>query len=117
MVKRVLSSTNLTRSGVSDWLVQRVSALVMLAYVIFLLGFYLGHATIDYATWHGLFSCLYMRIFSLLTLLSLLGHAWVGIWTVLTDYVKCHYTRGVVQILIIFAFISCLAFGIQILWS
>ena len=117
MVKHVRSSTSLTRSGVSDWLVQRVSALILLAYVIFLLGFYFGHPTLDYLTWHGLFLLPAMRIFSFLTLLALLGHAWVGMWTVLTDYVKPYYLRGILQIFIILAFIACLAFGVTILWS
>jgi succinate dehydrogenase / fumarate reductase membrane anchor subunit len=116
MVKRVLSSTALGRTGISDWLVQRVSALIMLAYVVFMLGFYLGHSTIDFDTWHGLFAATWMRIFNVLLLLSVLGHAWIGIWTVLTDYVKCAYLRGTLQVLIILGFLACLVWGIQIFW-
>ena len=117
MVKHVNSITALGRSGISDWLIQRVSAIIMAFYLIFLTGYFLSHASIDYATWAGLFSHPSMRIFSLLCLLSLLGHAWIGIWTILTDYIKCPIARGTLQILIILAFIACLAWGIQTLWS
>ena len=117
MVKHVKKITNLGRSGLSDWLIQRVSACIMAIYLIFMTGFFLSHSTIDYATWAALFSHPAMRIFSLLCLLSLLAHAWIGIWTILTDYIKCAVARGTIQILIIIAFIACLAWGIQTLWS
>ena len=117
MVKRVLSATALGRTGVSDWLIQRVSALIMLAFTAFLIGYYLAHAPLDYDHWHALFSCMLMKVFTLLTLLALLGHAWVGMWTILTDYIKCPYTRGSLQILIILAFFACLVWGIHILWA
>lgn len=117
MVKRVRAITSLGRSGVSDFLLQRVSAIIMLAYVVFLTYFWLAHMPLDYTTWKELFSHLGMRIFSLLTLLGLLAHAWIGIWTILTDYVKGSALRGTLQILIIFAFIGALAWGVQILWS
>ena len=117
MVKRVLSATALGRSGVSDWLIQRVSAVIILFYTLFLAAFYLSHAPIDFTLWHGLFAHTGMRLFSLLALLSLLAHAWIGMWGVLTDYVKCAYLRGTIQILIIIMFLACLAWGVQIFWS
>ena len=36
--------------------------------------------------WHALFSANWMRIFSLLALVALSVHAWVGMWTISTDY-------------------------------
>ncbi len=117
MVRNVSSITALGRNGVSDWLIQRVSALIMLAYVFFLIGFYLTHPQIDYVIWRALFAHTSMRIFTLLTLIALLGHAWVGMWTIFTDYIKCAYFRGALQIIIIFGFLAAFAWGIQILWS
>lgn len=117
MVKHVQTITNLGRSGLADWLIQRVSALIMAVYLIVMTGFFLCHPVLDYVTWAALFSHPAMRIFTLLCLLSLLAHAWIGIWTILTDYLKCAFARGTLQILIIIAFIACLAWGIQTLWS
>jgi succinate dehydrogenase / fumarate reductase, membrane anchor subunit len=117
MVKRVQAVTHLGRSGVAGWLIQRVSALVMLAYVIFLIGVFLTHTNIDYDTWKAIFGLTSVRIFTLLTLLALLGHAWTGMWTIFTDYLKCPYTRGTLQVLMILAFIALFFWGVQILWS
>jgi len=88
MVKAV---TSFGRSGLSDWLVQRVSAVVLLAYVVFLLV--AVSATPDYVAWKQLFSCTSVQVFSSLALFSAVAHAWIGAWSVLTDYVTDRFFR------------------------
>ena len=117
MVKRVLSITALGRSGVSDFFLQRLSALILLAYFIFLLIFYFSHPVIDFMLWHNLFAYFSMRIFSLFALGALLSHAWIGIWIVLTDYLKSAFWRGLVQTSIILLLLSCFVWGAKIFWS
>ena len=56
------------------------------AYFIFLIGYLVANPGIGYEQWHGLFSHNAMRIFSLLALVALGAHAWVGMWTISTDY-------------------------------
>ena len=87
----VTAVTSMGRSGLYDWLMQRISAVVLLAYFVFVGLVLLGG--VDYASWKGLYSQTWMRIFSLMALLSLGAHAWVGIWGVLTDYLTCSYTQ------------------------
>ena len=82
----VTSVTNFSRSGRYDWMAQRVSAVVLAAYTLFLLGYVLANPNMDYAQWDALFAQSWMRIFSLLTLVALGAHAWVGMWTITTDY-------------------------------
>ena len=118
----VTSVTNLGRSGVSDWLVQRVTSVILLAY-FGLIGVTLASGT-SYAEWSALFDRSWMRVFSLMALLSLAAHAWIGIWAVLTDYLterllgpKGNTLRVLVQIaagLVIFVYVI---WGIQILWG
>lgn len=84
-----MSSTNFARNGLSDWLVQRLSAVVLLAFVLGVAGFYAySQPHMDYETWRGYFSSWGMKIFTFVALFSLLGHIWVGLWTVITDYIK-----------------------------
>jgi succinate dehydrogenase / fumarate reductase membrane anchor subunit len=83
----VTSITNLTRNGLKDWFIQRVSAVILAVYLFFLVGYFIVHPGLDYATWRGLFACRAMRIFSVLALLSLMAHAWIGLWTIFTDYI------------------------------
>ena len=91
----VTNATSLGRSGLFDWLIQRASALVLLAYTICILGNLLLIGELDYAAWRALFDAPAMRIFSLIALLSLCAHAWVGVWTVSTDYLnEAHLGRA-----------------------
>lgn len=112
----VNSVTNLGRSGVFDWLIQRVTAYVLAVYTIFILGFMIV-SDVNFETWNALFDQTWFRIFSLLALLSLGAHAWVGLWTVTTDYIKAMAPRFLVQAgsgLVMFVY---LIWGIQILWG
>lgn len=118
------SATSFSRSGLSDWLVQRVSAYILGLYFVVVLGFLLCRAPVDYATWHAFMTCNAMRIFSLLAVLALAAHAWVGMWTVFTDYVterqmgpKANFLRIVLQAgMAIFIFVF-VVWTIQILWG
>lgn len=65
----VTNVTNLSRSGLYDWMAQRVSAVVLAAYFIFLIGYIVANPGLEYAQWHELFAHNGMRIFSLLALL------------------------------------------------
>ncbi len=47
----VTNVTNLSRSGLYDWMAQRVSAVVLAAYFIFLIGYLVAHPGMDYAQW------------------------------------------------------------------
>ncbi|MGV8604267.1 succinate dehydrogenase, hydrophobic membrane anchor protein, partial [Pseudomonas aeruginosa] len=80
----VTNVTNFSRSGLYDWMAQRVSGVVLAASVIFLLGYLIAHPNISYADWHGLVSQVWILIFSLLPLVALGVHAWVGMWTLST---------------------------------
>lgn len=120
----VTSVTNLGRSGLSDWLMQRVSALVLVAYAGFLVFFLAANPGLDYAQWVELFSCRGMRVFSVLALLSLVVHCWIGWWGITTDYlterqlgsagnaVRWLAQAGVGLLLFIY-----LIWGLQVLWS
>lgn len=112
----VSSVTNLGRSGVYDWLIQRVTAYVLALYTIFLLGFALT-TDVSYDSWSALFGQTWFRIFSLLALLSLGAHAWVGLWTVTTDYIKATLPRFLVQAACGLAMFVYVAWGVQILWG
>jgi succinate dehydrogenase / fumarate reductase membrane anchor subunit len=117
MVMLLDTVTSLSTNGLKDWLIQRVSAVILAAYTLFLLFYFIAHPHLEYSQWHALFSCGVVRFFTLLTLLSLVLHAWIGLWTVLTDYVKIVSLRLVLQVLVILTSFAYLAWGIQIIWG
>ncbi len=120
----VTNVTNLSRSGLYDWMAQRVSAVVLAAYVLFLLGFVVFNPGMGFAEWHGLFSNGAMRIFSLLALVALGAHAWVGMWTISTDYLTpmalgkwATAVRFLFQAACGIAMFAFFVWGVQILWG
>ena len=120
----VTAVTSFGRSGLYDWLVQRVSAVVMTAYTLLLVGFILLTPDLGYEQWQGLFNHLWMRIFSFITLVSLVAHSWIGLWSVLTDYLTTRLlgTRGTVlrvlaQMVLGVVTVAYFVWGIEILWG
>ncbi|MEX2367609.1 MAG: succinate dehydrogenase, hydrophobic membrane anchor protein [Pseudohongiellaceae bacterium] len=113
----VTSITNFGRNGVYDWVLQRVSAVVLALYTLFLVGFVLASPNLDYQSWAALFESTWMRIFSLMAIVSLGVHAWIGLWIVATDYLKGIGMRFSVQIICGAITFVYLVWGIQILWG
>lgn len=120
----VTNVTSFGRSGLSDWLVQRVSAVVMAAYSIFIVVYLVMNPGLEFAQWQALNQCLAMRIFSLATILSIAAHAWIGLWAVLTDYVtvrlmgaKATALRVVLQLGMIAVTLTYVVWAIDILWG
>jgi succinate dehydrogenase / fumarate reductase, membrane anchor subunit len=121
----VRAVTNFGRSGLSDWLVQRVSGVVLLAYFVVVGGYLvLAGGDLDYATWSACFDSTFMRVFSTAALLSVIAHAWIGLWAVSTDYLtvrmmggKGTFLRLAFQAASAVVLFTYLVWGIQILWS
>jgi succinate dehydrogenase / fumarate reductase membrane anchor subunit len=120
----VTTVTSLGRSGLSDWLLQRISALVMTSYLVFILSYLYVNPEVDYSQWVSLHSSFPMRIFSLLTILSIAAHGWIGMWCVLTDYVtvrllgpKATAIRVILQLAMIAVTLLYVIWAIDILWG
>lgn len=104
------------RAGLRDWIVQRVTALLIGVYTLFLFAYFLSNPSLTYATWRGLFDSLWMRLATLLVLVSVLWHAWIGLWTVFTDYVKPKCVRLLLQALVILLMLVYFIWVFFILW-
>ncbi len=85
MVTRVVTGAHY---GLKDWLVQRVSALVMAVYLVLFVGAMLVCSPGNYEEWRAVFAPQWMRLATLLFFLSLFWHAWIGMRDILMDYVS-----------------------------
>ena len=113
----VTNVTSLTGNGLKDWLIQRITAVYFALYSLFLLGYLLTHPQLGYEEWHLLFKSVWFQIVSMLALVSFSLHAWIGLWTVTTDYIKCTVLRLSVQMLIVL-WLSCqFLWGLMIVWG
>ena len=120
----VTNVTNLSRNGLRDWLIQRVTSVVLGAWFVFISGYILCHSNLDYITWSNLFSYTPMRIFTFLALVSMVSHAWIGIWTVLTDYFTERFQGAAalpirlgLQVVCALVLVVYLVWGVQVIWG
>lgn len=119
----VTQVTSFGRSGLSDWLLQRGTALVLLAYFVFMVGYLVCNSP-DYTAWKALFDCTSMKAFTSLTILSIVAHAWIGLWAVSTDYMttrmmgaKATVVRLAFQAAYSLILFYYLVWGFQVLWG
>lgn len=113
----VSNASALGRNGVHDWLLLRASAIVITLYVLYLLGFVVIVPDITYEIWRGFFASHITKVFTLLTLLSILAHAWIGLWQVLTDYIKPLALRLVLQLVVVITLLVYLLYGTIVVWG
>jgi len=116
----VMNVTGFGRNGLSDWLVQRISAVILVVYFVVMMGFFVTATcgdTLTYERWVAFMGCALMRIFSFLALMSVIAHAWIGLWTVSTDYIKPANLRLAFQLVCFLVLFAYLSFGAQALWG
>jgi succinate dehydrogenase / fumarate reductase membrane anchor subunit len=114
MVKRVVVGAHY---GLRDWLVQRLSAVVIALYTLIFLGILLASGGFDHAGWRALFAHGGFRALTFLFLLALLWHAWIGVRDILMDYIKPTGLRLALQVAVVAALVLYVGWSIQILWG
>jgi succinate dehydrogenase / fumarate reductase membrane anchor subunit len=114
MVNRIVTGAHY---GLRDWLAQRVTAVVMAVYSLVVVVYLLMQPYFGYDTWSELFSGNIMRTFTLLFLLGLFYHAWIGARDIVMDYVKPASVRLSIHVLVILALVLYVIWSVQILWG
>ncbi len=114
MVNRTVTGAHY---GLRDWLAQRVTAAVMAIYALVIVGYLLMQPSFGYDTWLELFTSNVMRTFTMLFLLSLFYHAWIGVRDIVMDYVKPASIRLLIHVLVILALVVYVIWSVQILWG
>ena len=103
--------------GLADWLLQRLTAVVMVLFTIGFLVCLVMHKPGTYAEWKALFSGTFVRVTTGLFFVALLYHAWIGMRDIIMDYVKATWVRLTLQSAVVVALALYLIWIAQILWS
>jgi len=103
--------------GFKDWLLQRLTAVLMTAYTLLLLGIALWSGGFDYSLWRALFANGAFELASFLFMVALLYHAWIGVRDIYMDYIKPVGIRLALQSVSVAILIAYLGWTIQILWG
>jgi succinate dehydrogenase / fumarate reductase, membrane anchor subunit len=80
-------------------------------------GFFAITGDVTWQIWSGFFSSAFTKVFTLLALFSVLIHAWIGMWQVLTDYVKPVAIRLMLQLVIVVALAVYVIYGFVVVWG
>ena len=109
-----MAITSLTSTGIKDFFVQRVTAVIIAAYFGFVLiyGACLAHAgQLNYDNWHELFiggsAVSFFKIATLMAYLAVFFHAWVGLWIICGDYIKCAWVSSTIMLSFILGYVGC----------
>ena len=102
--------------GLRDWLVQRVSAVLMGLFTLIVLAQVLLPGAMGYEKWAGIFAQQWMKVLTFVAIVSLAWHAWVGMRDVFMDYVKAVGARLTLQVAVIVWLVGCCGWAVQVLW-
>jgi succinate dehydrogenase / fumarate reductase, membrane anchor subunit len=91
------------------------------------LGFFVTAPELSHSRLVDYFGGTVMQLFSTLAVLATAAHAWIGMWTVGTDYVRPHYfgraCHGLaarlsgVCLTVLFVYVAAMFWGLRIFWS
>ncbi|MBK2004305.1 succinate dehydrogenase, hydrophobic membrane anchor protein [Francisella orientalis] len=107
----LMAVISLTSSGIKDFFVQRVTAVVIAVYFGYLIlqTLCLSHAGgLNYDSWRGLFTdSMFFRVATLMAYLAMFFHAWVGIWIICGDYIKCAWASALIMLSFVLVYAFC----------
>jgi succinate dehydrogenase / fumarate reductase membrane anchor subunit len=103
--------------GITDWLIQRLTGIVMAVYTIVLLVYFLSGQNFSYEGWAGMFAQQWFKLLSAATFFGLLYHAWVGMRDISMDYCKNVGLRLVLQVIFVLWLLISAVYAVQIFWS
>ena len=103
--------------GLRDWLLQRLTAIVMAVYTVVVLAALAWHAPASSAEWKAVFSGVFLRLATMLFIVALLYHAWVGMRDILMDYVKPTFLRLTLEAIVGLVLLGYLVWSAAIFWG
>jgi len=103
--------------GLRDWLAQRVTAVVMVVYTVIILSAIVGLPKLDFWHWKAMWQIPFVRYATVLFMVSLLLHAWIGMRNIFMDYIKNPGLRLTLYALVIGALLWYGLWSVLILWG
>ena len=102
--------------GLRDWLSQRVTAVLMALFTVVLLWQILLPGPFGYDRWAGIFSAQWMKLLTVVVVVALLYHVWVGMRDIWMDYIKPVGVRLSLQVATMVWLLACATWAVQLLW-
>jgi succinate dehydrogenase / fumarate reductase, membrane anchor subunit len=103
--------------GMRLWLSQRLSAVIMSIYIVFLMVLLIIQQPVGFDAWHVFVSPAWFKLTTFLFFVSLFSHAWLGVHDVLKDYIFNPDLRNYLQIIVDVLLLVYLVWVSVILWN
>ena len=103
--------------GMRLWLSQRLSAVMMAIYIVFLITLLIIQQPSNFESWHVFVSPIWFRLVTLVFFISLFIHAWLGVSDVFKDYIFNKKWRASLQVLVDILLVVYLIWVSFILWN
>ena len=108
--------------GTRDFIVQRVTAVIMAFYTLALVLYAVFVPSLDFESWRIFFAFTVGtlpvgQLLATLAFLSLAWHAWIGVRDIWMDYIRSAGLRLFLQALTILWLVGAVVFFAKILWS
>lgn len=83
-----MSERSNSKRGLLDFLLQRLTSVVVAIYMVHLVIIFSINSDMNYVAWREYLTSGYALILASLAILSVVVHAWIGMWTIGTDYLS-----------------------------
>ena len=103
--------------GLLDWIAQRITAVVLAVYTVVLGLNLLLMPEFSQPAWKALFSGTFIRVLTLLAMLALCWHAWIGVRDIYMDYIKPVSVRLTLHTLTVLALVAYAGWVFELVWS
>jgi succinate dehydrogenase / fumarate reductase membrane anchor subunit len=108
--------------GTLDFIVQRVTAIIMAIYTLVLFFGFLFSSEMNFENWRNLFTFTVFgapvgQLLATLAFFSLAWHAWIGVRDIWMDYVRSAGLRLFLHAMTILWLLASVVFFAKILWS
>jgi len=102
-------------TGLNAWLLQRVSAIYLLLFIVTMPVLLAFLDVSSYLAWKNLMANPFMAVTWVLFFVSIISHAWVGIRDVVIDYVHSFKVRIIVLVILALWLVAMMIWVMQVL--
>ena len=106
-----------TVTGLRAWLVQRLSAVYVLVFILFFLSHFVLDSPRSFIDWHSWLTSTAVSVATAVFFVALLAHSWVGVRDVILDYVRPVGLRLGLLTVLVFSLTATALWVAQVLWT
>ena len=105
------------KSGLREWVFQRVSSVYILFYFLFFFLYIFFNNGFTFENMYFLFSNFYFKLLTILAIFSLSIHSSIGVGIILSDYIKNYFLRLFLEVSVNISLIFYIFYVMQVLLS